>query len=80
MVDDLEFRNTFLLSAGYDGSRQVAYLKFYNPETKSIRLWYDNTGHLPYCLSDIPDYELKELENIAKYHTPCKIDYKQDYG
>ncbi len=67
MVEDIEFNKTYLLSAGYDGSEQVAYLKFYDPETKSIRLWYDNTGHLPYCLSDKQDYELKEIENIVNH-------------
>lgn len=67
VVDDSESSNKFLISAGYDGSEQVAYLKFYDPETKSIRLWYDNTGHLPYCLSSLQEYELKKLTNIVNH-------------
>ena len=67
MVDDIQPSNAFLISAGYDGSEQLAFLKFYDPATKSIRLWYDNTGHLPYCLSDLQDYELSEHGDIINH-------------
>jgi DNA polymerase I len=41
--------NSILVSATYNGEKKVAVLKFYNPGTKRIHLWYDNTGHKPYC-------------------------------
>jgi len=67
LIEDIQSSKAFLISAGYDGSERVAFLKFYDPVTKSIRLWYDNTGHLPYCLSDLQDYELKEHKDIVNH-------------
>ncbi|MCS7126835.1 MAG: DNA-directed DNA polymerase I [Thaumarchaeota archaeon] len=49
----------FLLSAAYDGAKGKAYLKLYNPHTKRVELLEDNTGHLPYCYSDLDESELR---------------------
>lgn len=43
----------FVLDAGYDGQQAKAYLWLYNPKTQEVVKWYDNSGHLPYLLSDI---------------------------
>jgi len=59
-----ELGDSVLVSAVYDGERRVAVLKFYNPETKSIHLWYDDTGHKPYCYikpEAVSDEMLEEL-------------------
>ena len=56
-------KNVYLFSASYDGDKRCAVLKFYNPEDKKIYLWYDTTGHKPYCLTNIPQ---EELENIPE--------------
>ncbi|MEM3745009.1 MAG: DNA-directed DNA polymerase I [Candidatus Bathyarchaeia archaeon] len=58
---------SYLVSAGYDGSRKVAYLKLYEPISQRIYLWYDNTGHKPYLLTNIPVEELEKLERIISH-------------
>jgi DNA polymerase I len=42
----------YVLSVYYDGERKRAGLKLYEPTTRKIHVWLDNTQHLPYCLSD----------------------------
>jgi DNA polymerase I len=57
----------YILSAGYDGDRRAAYLRLYEPKTRRIYFWYDNKGHLPYCLSDLPPEELMKIPNLANH-------------
>ncbi|MER3601529.1 MAG: DNA mismatch repair protein MutH [Nitrososphaerota archaeon] len=40
---------SMLVSATYNGEQAVAVLKFYEPSGQRIYLWYDRTGHRPYC-------------------------------
>lgn len=47
-----------LVSATYNGRSRKAVLKFYDPESGTIRLLEDQTGHLPYCYSRLPPSEL----------------------
>ncbi len=53
---------SLLVSAIYDGDAKVAVLKFYNSNTQKIHLWYDDTGHKPYCYSKLPIEQLKDLK------------------
>ncbi|MEM2094682.1 MAG: DNA-directed DNA polymerase I, partial [Candidatus Bathyarchaeia archaeon] len=64
----LNIDQAFVLSAGYDGERGVAYLRLYDPETRQIRFWFDNTGHKPYCLSDLSPEELYEINALKNHH------------
>ena len=57
----------YLLSAGYDGRREKAFLNLYDPESGRMYLWYDNTGHLPYCLSKEPVEELRKNRRLLEY-------------
>ncbi|MCJ7631143.1 type B DNA-directed DNA polymerase, partial [Candidatus Bathyarchaeota archaeon] len=57
----------YVLSAGYDGDRRAVYLRLYESKTRRIHFWYDNTKHLPYCLSDIPPEELKKVSNLVNH-------------
>ena len=50
-----------LVSATYDSQKKSAVLKFYEPESKKILLWTDNTGHKPYCYSKLDPEDLKFL-------------------
>ncbi|HEX5458144.1 MAG TPA: DNA-directed DNA polymerase I [Candidatus Nitrosotalea sp.] len=52
-----------LVSAAYDGLKKCAVLKFYEPQSKTLKLWFDNTGHKPYCYSKLDPEELKFLSN-----------------
>jgi DNA polymerase I len=52
-----------LVSAAYDGLKKCVVLKFYEPESQTLKLWFDNTGHKPYCYSKLDPEELKFLSN-----------------
>ncbi|MCX8171303.1 MAG: ribonuclease H-like domain-containing protein, partial [Candidatus Bathyarchaeota archaeon] len=58
---------SYLVSAGYDGSRKVAYLKLYEPVSQKIYFWYDNKGHKPYLLTNIPIEELEKLNRVINH-------------
>lgn len=52
---------SMLVSAAYDGASKKALLKFYDPESTELYLWWDETGHKPYCYSKL---SLEELEHL----------------
>ena len=57
-----------LLSVRYDGESRSAFVRLYDPETKKLRDWKDNTGHLPYCYTDIPsDIIRKNFPKIVNH-------------
>ncbi|MDQ1281073.1 MAG: polymerase, archaea type [Thermoproteota archaeon] len=57
-----------ILSVTYEGEKRAACLKLYEPKSKRIYFWYDNTGHLPYCLSNLSINELEK--NISLKNHP----------
>src|SRR6266581_3657152 len=57
----------YFIGAGYDGERRVVYLKLYEPKSQKIHFWYDNTGHVPYCLSKNPVASLQKNQGIVKH-------------
>jgi len=62
-----EVRNCYLTSVGYDGERHAAYVKLYDPKSHRIHVWYDDTGHKPYCLTDQPIEILKQNEALINH-------------
>ncbi|MFW9846077.1 MAG: hypothetical protein ACFFD6_04990, partial [Candidatus Thorarchaeota archaeon] len=46
--------SSYLLSIDYAGAQKKAFARLYNPDDKKIYFWFDNTGHLPYCYTDLP--------------------------
>ena len=50
MAEQIQDNDMILLSASYDGEKKKVYLKFYDEKNDKIKLWYDNSGHKPYCL------------------------------
>lgn len=54
-----------LLSVSYDGSKKKALCKLYDPENRKVYFWYDNTGHKPYCLSDLGPDKIKKLPVVT---------------
>lgn len=50
----------FLLGVGYDGQERKAFLKLLDTETKTVRIVFDETGHKPYCITNIPVSELEK--------------------
>jgi DNA polymerase I len=57
----------YLLSAGYDGDSQKAYLRLYEPESQQIYLWYDNTDHLPYLITKETPDEVRSNSRIVNH-------------
>ncbi|MEM2136688.1 MAG: DNA-directed DNA polymerase I [Candidatus Methanomethylicia archaeon] len=57
-----EPRNTgecLLLAVVYDGSVGRALCKLYDPSNGRIYYWHDNTGHMPYCFTDLNPDQVK---------------------
>jgi DNA polymerase I len=58
---------SLLLGVGYDGDKGLAYAKLYDVESDKIVLWFDDTGHKPYCISDQPIETLKENKDLVSH-------------
>src|SRR5438309_195144 len=70
-----------LVSATYDSQKKSAVLKFYEPNSKKILLWIDNTGHKPYCYSKLDPEDLKflsERKDVLELKKTEKIDLLKD--
>ncbi len=62
-----ELSPSYLLSVDYDGATNKAVVRLYNPETKRIYFWYDNTNHKPYCFTDFPLQKVQGNTRISKH-------------
>ena len=58
---------SYLLSAGYDGKQEKAFLRLYEPESQQVYLWYDNTGHMSYCISKLSQDELENNRDLINF-------------
>ncbi len=58
---------SYFVSASYDGAKKKAVVKLYEPESGNIYFWYDNTGHLPYCLTNLSELELNKLDRVLNH-------------
>jgi DNA polymerase I len=59
---------SYFVSATYDGRQKKAVIKLYEPKSGRIYFWYDNTGHKPYCLTNLSPSELKKIDRV--FHHP----------
>ena len=55
--------SSFLLSVDYSGPLNKAIAKLYEPKSKRVYFWEDNTGHKPYLYTDWP---LQVVESKTK--------------
>src|SRR3989442_3333000 len=62
-----ELAESYFVGAGYDGERRAVYLKLYEPKSQKIHLWYDNTGHTPYCLSKESPEVLEKNQSLLRH-------------
>ena len=58
---------SYFVSATYDGRQRKALIKLYEPTSGKIYFWYDNTGHKPYCLTNLSPYELEKIDRLMKH-------------
>src|SRR5512136_1497205 len=56
-----------LVSAGYNGRDMKAFLVLYDVQSGNMRTLGDETGHLPYCLSDLSPEELEGKKGILEH-------------
>lgn len=54
-----------LLNVEYDGRKALAKLKLFDPLTLEVYEWYDNSGHHPYCFTDLSRDELSRKEKVV---------------
>lgn len=72
---------SLLVSATYDNQSKSAVLKFYEPSSKKIILWHDETGHKPYCYSKLHPEELdflKERDDVLDIKQVKRYDLLND--
>ncbi len=72
---------SMLVSATYDNISRSAVLKFYEPESKKLFLWKDETGHKPYCYSRLSTDELdflQDRDDILEIKTVQRYDLIKD--
>ncbi|MDW8022153.1 MAG: DNA-directed DNA polymerase I [Nitrososphaerota archaeon] len=58
---------SYFVSATYDGKAGKALIKLYEPVSGRIYFWYDNTGHKPYCYTNLSQYELEKIDRLMKH-------------
>lgn len=59
---------SYFVSASYDGRERKAVVKLYEPESGELYFWYDNTGHLPYCLTNLPKDKLERIDRLVQHN------------
>ena len=58
---------SYFVSASYDGRQKKAVIKLYEPQSEQIYFWYDNTGHKPYCLTNLSPSELEKIDRLTHH-------------
>lgn len=58
---------SYLVSATYDGKLGKVVIKLYEPVSGQIYFWYDNTGHKPYCYTNLSPFELEKIDRLIKH-------------
>ncbi len=70
---------SYFVSASYDGRQKKAIIKLYEPESGQIYFWYDNTGHKPYCLTNLTPYELNKIEGLTHHEGFDSLEVTERY-
>ncbi len=58
---------SYFVSATYEGQSRKALIKLFEPVSGRIYFWLDNTGHQPYCLTNLSQYELEKIGRVTKH-------------
>ncbi|MDH7478247.1 MAG: 3'-5' exonuclease, partial [Candidatus Bathyarchaeota archaeon] len=58
---------SYFISATYDGKTGKALIKLYEPVSSKIYFWYDNSGHKPYCLTNLSPLELEKINRLMQH-------------
>jgi len=76
----LDLSPSYFVSAAYDGRQRKAVIKLYEPESGELYFWQDNTGHKPYCLTNLPEEKVLQFDRIIKHqgYDSCVTEQKFD--
>lgn len=58
---------SYFVSVTYDGRVGKAFIKLYEPNSRKIYFWYDNSGHRPYCFTNLSQYELEKIPRLMQH-------------
>lgn len=58
---------SYFVSATYDGKVGKVLIKLYEPKNGKIYFWHDNTGHKPYCYTNLSPYELEKIDRLINH-------------
>ena len=58
---------SYFVSATYDGRAKKAVVKLYEPTSGKIYFWYDNTGHKPYCYSNLSPLDINKIDRVINH-------------
>jgi len=64
---------SYLIDVKYDGKKEQAYVKLYNPEQNKVFRWYDTTNHLPYLLTTVSKAEVDKILVNEKEFIGCEV-------
>ncbi|MFC1506198.1 DNA-directed DNA polymerase I [Thermoproteota archaeon] len=70
----------YLVASCYDGEKKSAFLKLYDVKDQKIIIWYDDSDHKPYCLSDQSIDALKENSLLAEHSGLDHFDTVSKYN
>ncbi|MEM2134721.1 MAG: DNA-directed DNA polymerase I [Candidatus Jordarchaeaceae archaeon] len=68
-----------VLSVEYDGKNNLAFTRLYDPKTKKLFCWYDNTNHHPYCYSDLDCEKLKQNKKLISHEGLLNFEEVEKY-
>ena len=70
---------SYFVSATYDGRSRKALIKLYEPTTGEIYFWYDNSGHKPYCLTNLLPVELEKIARLVHHEGFDHFEIEKKY-
>jgi len=65
--------SSYLIDVKYDGKKEKAYVKLFNPEQGKVFRWYDTTNHLPYLLTTVSKAEVEKKLAKEKEFIGCEV-------
>ena len=70
---------SYFVSASYDGRQKKAVIKLYEPQSGQLYFWYDNTGHKPYCLTNLKPYDLNRIDRLVHHEGFDSLEVTERY-
>ncbi|MHA1916923.1 MAG: DNA-directed DNA polymerase I [Candidatus Ranarchaeia archaeon] len=66
--------DNLLFGLDYDGKAAKVRAMLLDLKTNKISFWWDNTGHKPYLLTDIPKKEILKMDSIMNHPGFLKVE------